>query len=92
MIGDNIGKFMAQGVVFNIEGIKVGLGQSLCKSKEEFETMRDKLQQYLDDSSKTGMYDLLCVMLTNPNGTGSYVLVSGRKKYLFKFIARLRIG
>ena len=68
---------------FNIEGIKVGLGQSLCKSKEEFETMRDKLQQYLDDSSKTGMYDLLCVMLTNPNGTGSYVLVSGRKKYLF---------
>lgn len=67
---------------FNIEGTRVGIGQSLCKSQEEFITLKNSLQQYLNDSSKTGSYDLLAMMLTNPNGSGSYVLASGNKKYL----------
>lgn len=67
---------------FNIDGTKVGLGQSLCKSIEEFEALKDSLQQYLNDSSKTGSYDLLGIMLTNPNGSGSYLLASGSKKHL----------
>ena len=67
---------------FNIEGIKVGLGQSLCKSKQEFDALKSDLQQYLEDSCVTGSYDLLAMMLTNPNGSGSYVLAGGDKKYM----------
>lgn len=67
---------------FNIDGVKVGLGQSLCKSKQEFEALKNNLQQYLEDSSISGSYDLLAIMLTNPNGSGSYVLAGGDKKYM----------
>ncbi|MBQ0036735.1 MAG: putative manganese-dependent inorganic diphosphatase [Firmicutes bacterium] len=67
---------------FNFDGIKVGLSQSLCKSSEEFEIIKNDLQQYINDSSKTGSYDLIVIMLTNPNGSGSYVLAGGEKAYL----------
>ena len=67
---------------FNIEGNKVGLGQALCKSKEEFLMMKDELSQYLEDSCKTGSYDVLISLLTNPNGSGSYILAGGNKKYI----------
>lgn len=65
---------------FNIEGVKVGLAQATCKSKEEYMTIKKDLQNYLDDSSKSGGYELLMIMLTNPNGSGSYVLSAGTRK------------
>lgn len=71
---------------FNIEGNKVGLGQALCKSKEEFMMMKDELSQYLEDSCKSGSYDVLISLLTNPNGSGSYILVGGNKKYIIEDI------
>lgn len=71
---------------FNIEGNKVGLGQALCKSKEEFLMMKDELSQYLEDSCKTGSYDVLISLLTNPNGSGSYILAGGNKKYIVEDI------
>ena len=67
---------------FNFDGVKVGLAQSPCKSKEEFTKINKDLQQYLNDCAKTGSYDLMIIMLTNPNGSGSYVLASGSKAHL----------
>ena len=67
---------------FNIDGLKVGLAQAMCKSKQEFETIKNDLQNYLNDSCKSGSYQLMIIMLTNPNGSGSYVLASGDKSYL----------
>ena len=67
---------------FTIEGNKVGLSQAPCKSKQEFEKLNKDLKSYLDDSSKSGNYDLMIIMLTNPNGSGSYVLSAGPKKQM----------
>ena len=71
---------------FNFDGVKVGLAQSLCKSSEEFKTIKKDLQQYLNDCAKTGSYDLIIIMLTNPNGSGSYILAAGDKTYLLEDI------
>ena len=44
------------------------------------------MQKYLDDSCKSGNYDLMVVMLTLANGSGSYILASGDLKHFVKNI------
>lgn len=77
---------------FNIDGLKIGLSQAVCKSKDEFEKIKKDLQSYLEDSCKSGGYELLMIMLTNPNGSGSYVLAAGNRRYVLNnmFINKLR--
>lgn len=75
---------------FNIEGNKVGLAQAVCKSKNEYVQLKDDLQRYLDDACKSGGYDLMVAMLTNPNGSGSYLICSGHRKGLVKEVFDLR--
>lgn len=67
---------------FNIEGNKVGLAQAVCTSREEYVKLKDSLQRYLEDACKSGGYDLMVTMLTNANGSGSYLLSAGDKKYI----------
>ena len=69
---------------FNIEGNKVGLTQAVCKSKEEYDALKSPLGKYLEDSCKTGGYDLMAAMLTNPNGSGSYILSAGARRNVVK--------
>lgn len=65
---------------FNIDDNKVGLTQTVCKSKDEYEKIKIDLQKYMEDSCKTGGYDLMVAMLTNPNGSGSYYISVGPRK------------
>ena len=65
---------------FNIEGNKVGLTQAVCKSRNEYHQLKDELHKYLEDSCKSGGYDLMVAMLTNANGSGSYLISAGDRK------------
>ncbi|MBQ6216065.1 MAG: putative manganese-dependent inorganic diphosphatase [Erysipelotrichaceae bacterium] len=65
---------------FNIDGNKVGLSQAVCKSAEEYNALKSDLARYMEDACKSGGYDLMAIMLTNPNGSGSYVLSAGARK------------
>ena len=67
---------------FTIHGLKLGLSQTQVKSFEEFEKIKEKLSEYIDEVCTTQKYDLLLVMFTIPNGSGSYFLYSGNKKAL----------
>ena len=67
---------------FDIEGNKVGLSQATCKSKKEFDEIKNDLQAYLEDACKSGGYELMMIMLTNPSSVGSYLLAAGNKKYI----------
>ena len=69
---------------FTIDGNRVGLSQAVCKSKDEYYKIKDDLQKYLDDSCKSGGYDLMAIMLTLANGSGSYILSAGQKKHAVK--------
>ena len=48
--------------------------------KEEYDALKSDLGRYMEDACKSGGYDLLAIMLTNPNGSGSYVLSAGARK------------
>ena len=60
------------------------MSQAVCKSKEEYDALKNDLSRYMEDSCKTGGYDLMAIMLTNPNGSGSYVLSAGARKRVVK--------
>ena len=65
---------------FNIDGNKVGLSQAICKSREEYDALKTDLGRYMEDACKSGGYDLMAIMLTNPNGSGSFLLSAGNRK------------
>ena len=67
---------------FDLGGNKVGLSQAICKSFDEYKNIRTPVSQYLDEMVTVGDYDLFVIMLTDPNGSGSYVLASGRRQDL----------
>lgn len=75
---------------FNIDGVKVGLSQATCKSRKEFDKIKKDLQTYLDDSCKSGSYELMIIMLTNPNGSGSYVLSAGNRKEIVNELFKIK--
>ena len=51
-------------------------------TREEYVKLKDSLQRYLEDACKSGGYDLMVTMLTNANGSGSYLLSAGDKKHI----------
>jgi len=69
---------------FSIAGNRVGLAQAVSKNKEEYLKIKDDIQKYLDDSCKSGGYDLLIAMFTLANGSGSYLLAAGDHKNIIK--------
>ena len=71
---------------FDIGESKVGLSQAICKSFEEYKAIRSALSQYVEDVVLTNNYDLFVIMLTNPNGSGSYLLKAGKKQDIIKEI------
>ena len=74
---------------FKINGYKVGLSQTICKSQEEYDALKSDLQHYMEDACKSGGYDLMAIMLTNPNGSGSYLLAAGSRKRAVKEAFRI---
>lgn len=67
---------------FSAGDCRFGISQAACRTKEEFETLRPGLSAYLADACKSGHYDLMVIMLTNPGGSGSYLISEGAKKSL----------
>ena len=65
---------------FDLGEYKVGLSQAICKSADEYKSIRSSVSQYVDEIVNVGGYDLFVIMLTDPNGSGSYIIYSGRKQ------------
>lgn len=65
---------------FNFGDDKVGLSQAICKSFDEYKGIRSSIAQYINEIVTTNDFELFVVMLTDPNGSGSYVIFDGRKQ------------
>ena len=65
---------------FDLGGNKVGLSQAICKSYDEFKSIRTPISQYLEEIVAIGGYDLFVIMLTDPHGSGSYIIFNGRRQ------------
>lgn len=65
---------------FDIKGLKVGISQTNCKTRDEYSQVKDKVGAYLEEICQDKGYDLLMILFTIPTGEGSYVLMTGPKK------------
>ena len=64
---------------FHIHDIKVGIGQSPCKDSADFFKIRDHFYEYLQEQVIQQHFDLILIMFTDPKGSGSYFLYTGKK-------------
>lgn len=69
---------------FRIENKKVSISQTICKSYEELDAIKESIQQYLNDLTQMNGYDLILVLFTNPLGSGSYILYAGNDSGLVR--------
>lgn len=71
---------------FKIDGNKIGLSQAICKSFDEYKAIRSSVLHYAEDIIIANGYDLFVIMLTDPNGSGSYLLYAGKKADVIRTI------
>ena len=65
---------------YEINDIKIGISQATCKDREEYLAVRDQLSTAMEEACKTRGLDLMMCMLTDPSGSGSYLLSCGDRK------------
>lgn len=69
---------------FRIEDCRVAIGQSQCKDSAEFFKIREDFLKYLNEVVITQQYDLILIMFTDPLGTGSHFLYTGKKSWVIE--------
>jgi len=67
---------------FRIDDYRVAIGQSQCKDSSEFFKIKDEFLKFLNEVVITQQYDLLLIMFTDPLGTGSHFLYTGKKSWV----------
>lgn len=67
---------------FRISGSRVAIGQSQCCKWEDYFEIKDRFLNYLNDAVISQNYDLILIMFTDPKGSGSYFLYTGKKSWV----------
>ena len=65
---------------YEINDIKIGISQATCKDREEYLAVKDMLNTAMEEACKSRGLDLMMCMLTDPSGSGSYLLSCGDRK------------
>ena len=65
---------------YDVNGVKIGISQATCKDEEEYKAVKDSLVSAMEEACKSRGLDLMICMLTDPNGSGSYLITSGERK------------
>ena len=69
---------------FRIADSRIAIGQSQCKNSEDYFKIRDAFRKYLEEMVITQQYDLILILFTDPSGSGSYFLYTGKKDWVIK--------
>lgn len=67
---------------FRIAESRIAVGQSQCKSEEDYFKIKDDFLKYLEETAISQHYDLILIMFTDPSGSGSYFLYTGKKDWV----------
>lgn len=67
---------------FRIASSRVAVGQSQCKDSSEYFKIKDHFLKYLEETAVSQHYDLIVIMFTDPAGSGSYLLSTGKKDWV----------
>lgn len=69
---------------FRVANSRIAVGQSQCKKWEEYFKIKDHFLKYVEDAAVSQHYDLMLIMFTDPAGSGSYFLYTGKKSWVIK--------
>lgn len=64
---------------FRISGNKVGIGQCQCKKWEDYFEIKDRFLKFVSEVAERQHFELILFMFTDPVGTGSQFLYTGKK-------------
>ena len=69
---------------FRISGSRVAIGQSQCCKWDDYFEIKERFLNYLNDAVISQNYDLILIMFTDPKGSGSYFLYTGKKSWVIE--------
>lgn len=69
---------------FRIGESRIGIGQSQCKDWKDYFKIRSGFLAYLNEAVIQQKYDLILILFTDPAGSGSYFLYTGKKSWVVK--------
>ncbi len=69
---------------FRISGSRIAIGQSQCCKWEDYFAIKERFLAYLEETVISSNYDLILIMFTDPKGTGSYFLFTGKKSWVIR--------
>lgn len=69
---------------FRVDEHKFAIGQSACRTKEEYLKVKEGFKKYLEEICDHQGYDLILFLFTDPLGSGSYFLAAGKKAEAIK--------
>lgn len=69
---------------FRAANSRIAVGQSQCKNWDEYFKIKDHFLEYLEEASIQQHYDLMLYMFTDPAGSGSYFLYTGKKSWVIE--------
>ncbi len=67
---------------FRIGESRIAIAQNPCKSEEDFLAVKDRFANYVAEAVRTQHYDLILTLFTDPAGSGSYFIYSGKKSHV----------
>lgn len=67
---------------FRINGSRVAIGQSFTTNFDDYFKIKDRFLSYVEDAAVSQHYDLILIMFTDPRGSGSYFLYTGKKSWV----------
>ena len=69
---------------YRITDSKIAIGQVVCRHPEEYFAIKEDFLVYLDEQNVKQNYDLLLILFTDPKGSGSHFLYTGKKRWIIE--------
>ena len=69
---------------YRVQDSKVAIGQVVCRCAAEYQKVKPEFLAYLEDQNLQLHYDLLLILFTDPKGTGSHFLYTGKKSWVIE--------
>ena len=69
---------------FRIQDSKVAIGQVVCRCPDEYQQIKPDFLAYLEEQNLQHHYDLLLILFTDPKGSGSHFLYTGKKGWVIE--------
>ena len=69
---------------YRVQDSRVAIGQVVCRISDEYQQIKAEFLAYLEEQNLQLHYDLLLILFTDPKGSGSNFLYTGKKGWVIE--------